>query len=99
MRSTRKKWCASWKLTPILKYAEQYAFRGQNVSLVQRFIMAVYGPHALSRPTTLKWCQQFEDGRTYLTDAARQGRPTAVRKHMRHSAAGGRYYSQQYRIW
>ncbi|GBM94961.1 hypothetical protein AVEN_265274-1 [Araneus ventricosus] len=41
-------------------------------------ISAVYGPHAMSRPATVKWCQQFEDGRTDLTDAKRQGRPTTV---------------------
>ncbi|GBL78276.1 hypothetical protein AVEN_42821-1 [Araneus ventricosus] len=41
-------------------------------------ISAVYGPHAMSRPTIVKWCQQFEDGRTDLTDAERQGKPTTV---------------------
>ncbi|GBO12353.1 hypothetical protein AVEN_3495-1 [Araneus ventricosus] len=67
MRSTRKKWCTSWKLTPTLKYAEQYVFCGQNVSRVRRFIVR-YGPHAMSRPAIVRWCQQFEDGRTDLTD-------------------------------
>ncbi|GBM97566.1 hypothetical protein AVEN_143799-1 [Araneus ventricosus] len=56
---------------------------------------AVYEPHAMSRPAIVKWCQQFEDGCTDLTDAERQGRPTTVSKHIRHGAAGGRHYSQQ----
>ncbi|GBL93444.1 hypothetical protein AVEN_59653-1 [Araneus ventricosus] len=41
-------------------------------------ISAVYGPHAMSHPAIVKWCQQFEDGRTDLNDAERQGRPTTV---------------------
>ncbi|GBM66987.1 hypothetical protein AVEN_111008-1 [Araneus ventricosus] len=47
----------------------------------------------MSRPAIVKWCQQFEDGRT---DAERQGRPTTVSKHIRHGAAGGRHSSQQW---
>ncbi|GBM03579.1 hypothetical protein AVEN_203157-1 [Araneus ventricosus] len=59
-------------------------------------ISAVYGPHAMSSPAIVKWCQQFEDGRTDLTDSERQGRPTTVSKHIRHGAEGGRHYSQQW---
>ncbi|GBL85944.1 hypothetical protein AVEN_63249-1 [Araneus ventricosus] len=55
---------------------------------------AVYGPHAMSRPAVVKWCQQLEDGRTDLTDAERQGGPATVSKHIRHGAEGGRHYSQ-----
>ncbi|GBM47053.1 hypothetical protein AVEN_68373-1 [Araneus ventricosus] len=32
----------------------------------------------MSHPAIVKWCQQFEDGRTDLTDAERQGRRTTV---------------------
>ncbi|GBL91783.1 hypothetical protein AVEN_185542-1 [Araneus ventricosus] len=59
-------------------------------------ISAVFGPHAMSRPAIVKWCQQFEDDRTDLTDAERQGRPATVSKHIRHGATGGRRYSQQW---
>ncbi|GBN68057.1 hypothetical protein AVEN_100097-1, partial [Araneus ventricosus] len=48
----------------------------------------------MSRPSIVKWCQQFEDGRGNLTDEESQGRPTTVSKDIRHGAAGGRYYSQ-----
>lgn len=41
-------------------------------------ILAVYEPHAMSRPTIVKWCQWFEDGCTDLTNAESQGRPRAV---------------------
>ncbi|GBO22904.1 hypothetical protein AVEN_17615-1 [Araneus ventricosus] len=61
---------------------------------------------AMSRPAIVKWCQQFEDGRTDLTDAKRQRRPATVSKHIGHGAAkecykffgaaGGRHYSQQW---
>ncbi|GBO00940.1 hypothetical protein AVEN_6471-1 [Araneus ventricosus] len=40
--------------------------------------ISVHGPYAMSRPAIVKWCQQFEDGRTDLTEAERQGRPTTV---------------------
>ncbi|GBN06724.1 hypothetical protein AVEN_119432-1, partial [Araneus ventricosus] len=45
---------------------------------IHREISAMYGPHAMSRPAMVKWWQQFEDGRTDLTDAEGQGRPTTV---------------------
>ncbi|GBN57698.1 hypothetical protein AVEN_251520-1 [Araneus ventricosus] len=35
-------------------------------------IPAAYGSHAMSRPAIVKWCQQFKDGRTDLTDAERK---------------------------
>ncbi|GBM32174.1 hypothetical protein AVEN_136724-1 [Araneus ventricosus] len=41
-------------------------------------VSAVYVPHAMSRPAVVKWCQQFEDCRTNLTDVERQGRPATV---------------------
>ncbi|GBM11232.1 hypothetical protein AVEN_198927-1 [Araneus ventricosus] len=41
-------------------------------------ISAAYGSHAMSCPAIAKWCQQFEDGRTDLTYAERQGRPITV---------------------
>ncbi|GBL85204.1 hypothetical protein AVEN_222693-1 [Araneus ventricosus] len=47
-------------------------------------ISAMYGPHSMSRPAIVKWCQQFEDGRTDLTDLERQG-------HIKHGGAGGRH--------
>ncbi|GBO06116.1 hypothetical protein AVEN_201659-1 [Araneus ventricosus] len=100
MRSTRRKWCALCKLTPTLKYAEQYVFVGKRFmrTEIHSEISAVYRPgkHAMSRTAIVKWCQQFEDGRTDLSDAERQGRPTTVSKHIRHGAAGGRHYSQQW---
>ncbi|GBN37807.1 hypothetical protein AVEN_102211-1 [Araneus ventricosus] len=100
MRSTRKKWCALWKLTPTLKYAEQYVFVGKRFmrTAIHSEISAVYRPepHAMPRPAIVKWCQQFEDGRTDLSDAERQGRPPTVSKHIRHGAAGGRHHSQQW---
>ncbi|GBN86535.1 hypothetical protein AVEN_61581-1 [Araneus ventricosus] len=58
-------------------------------------VSAVYGPHVMSRPVIVKWCQHFEDGRTDLTDAERQGRIT-VSKHIRYGALDGRHYSQQW---
>ena len=36
--------------------------------------MAVYGPNAMSHPAIVKWCQQFEPGRTDVGDADREER-------------------------
>ena len=38
----------------------------------------VYGPHAMSCPSIVKWCQMFEDGRTDFTDAEREGSTATV---------------------
>ena len=34
----------------------------------------VHGPHGISCPAIVKWCQMFQDGRTDLVDAEREGR-------------------------
>ena len=41
-------------------------------------ISTVYGSHPMSRKVIVKCCQQFEDGRTDLTDAERKGRLTTA---------------------
>lgn len=43
-----------------------------------REISSAYRLRAVSRPVIVKWYQRFEDSRTYLNDAERQGRPTMV---------------------
>ena len=46
-----------------------------NCTDIHREILAVYGPHAISRPAIVKWYQQFDQGRTGLGDDHREGRP------------------------
>ena len=42
---------------------------------IHRQITAIYGERAISRPGIVKWCQQFDGGRTDITDKYREGRP------------------------
>lgn len=46
-----------------------------NCTEIHREICSVYGEHTVSRPAIAKWCKQFENGRTDLTDEYRKGRP------------------------
>lgn len=39
-----------------------------------REITAVYGERGITRPGIVKWCKQFNAGRTDLTDEYREGR-------------------------
>ena len=39
---------------------------------IHREISVEYGPHAMLRPVIVKWCQQFEVGRTHLINAERK---------------------------
>lgn len=44
-------------------------------------ISTAYGPEAMSQPSIVKWCHQFEDDRTDLTDATRQIKGQQRRSH------------------
>ena len=49
-----------------------------NCTDIHREILVVYGPHAISRPAIVKWCQLFDQGRTDLGDEHREGRPSTT---------------------
>ena len=43
-----------------------------KITEIHREISTVYGPHSMTRPAILKWCQEFENGYTDLTVSARE---------------------------
>ena len=87
------KWRINWKLTPMLKYAGQYAFCGQNTWRVYRFIVKhrQYMDHT-----------QCHVQRSWIDDRClkmiAQGKKASYSDQIRHCAASGRHYSQKLQI-
>ncbi len=49
--------------------------KGQNPTEIHREIIEGYGENAMSRPMISKWCSMFNNGRDYVEDEPRAGRP------------------------
>ena len=47
-----------------------------NCTDIHGEILAVYGPNAIPRPAIVKWCLQFDQGRTDVNDGPRAGDPS-----------------------
>ena len=60
--------------------------KGERPAEILKQIVAVYG-NVTNRQNVTKWCGEFSEGRTYVHDEQRSGRPYLISKDLR---AGGR---------
>jgi hypothetical protein len=51
--------------------------KGESPAEIHKQIFAVYG-NVMNRQNVTKWCREFSEGRTYVLDEQRSGRPSLI---------------------
>ena len=51
---------------------------------IHQRLVAVYGEHVMNAASVRKWCTMFRNGRTYVHDAERSGRPSVITDVLKH---------------
>ena len=46
--------------------------------MIYNVVKTAYGDKAMNRTSVFKWCREFKNGRTFVLDDQRSGRPSIV---------------------
>jgi len=66
---------ASYEVRAVIRFL---LARNNNVAEIHRQLCEVYGPNVMSDSKVRQWCRLFKEGRTYVHDEERSGRPCFI---------------------